>query len=192
MRLDDFLNLLFQKAREAGLSEYEAYVASGDSFEASVHAGELIAYNVSSTMGLGFRALTGDRMGYASTQALDEAAAEMLVKGAVASATLTETEDPQFLFTGAKIPALDVYNPALTAIPDAEKVEMALALEMSRRMLSGRGAWRIHGGGFAGTILAFVPFSLMDEYAARMNAVFGAGAVTRLGVRPVGPAIIGK
>jgi galactokinase len=69
---------------------------------------------------------------------------------------------------------------------------MALALELSRRMLEGRGAWRIHGGGFAGTILAFVPLDMMDEYTSRMNAVFGQGAVTALSVRPVGPAVLGK
>jgi galactokinase len=78
------------------------------------------------------------------------------------------------------------------SVPGSDNQEMALALELSRRMLSGRGAWRIHGGGFAGTILAFVPLERMDEYALRMNAVFGAGAVTRLSVRPVGPAVIGK
>ena len=77
-------------------------------------------------------------------------------------------------------------------VPGSDNQEMALALELSRRMLDGRGAWRIHGGGFAGTILAFVPLSMMDEYASRMNAVFGAGAVTELRVRPVGPAVIGK
>jgi PmbA protein len=129
MRLDEFLNLLFQKAREAGISECEAYVSSGDSFEASVHAGELIAYNVSSTMGLGFRALVNGRMGYASTQALDEAAVDMLVKGVITSATLTETEDPQFIFTGGETPKLDLYNPALDLISDADKVKMALDLE---------------------------------------------------------------
>ena len=48
---------------------------------------------------------------------------------------------------------------------------MPLALEMSRRMLSGRGAWRIHGGGFAGTILAFVPNDMLKGYAAAMDAV---------------------
>ena len=77
-------------------------------------------------------------------------------------------------------------------VPGSENQEMALALEMSRRMLGGRGAWRIHGGGFAGTILAFVPLSMVGEYAERMNAVFGEGAVTQLRVRPVGPAVIGK
>ncbi len=64
--------------------------------------------------------------------------------------------------------------------------EMPLALEMSRRMLEGRGAWRIHGGGFAGTILAFVPMDMLDEYSARMNAVFGEKATTALAIRPEG------
>lgn len=71
-------------------------------------------------------------------------------------------------------------------VATSDNQEMPLALEMSRRMLEGRGAWRIHGGGFAGTILAFVPFDLLDEYTARMNAVFGEGATTALAIRPEG------
>ena len=71
-------------------------------------------------------------------------------------------------------------------VPGRENQEMPLALEMSRRMLAGKGAWRIHGGGFAGTILAFVPNDMMDEYASRMNAVFGENAVKPLYVRPEG------
>ena len=68
--------------------------------------------------------------------------------------------------------------------------EMPLALEMSRRMLSGKGAWRIHGGGFAGTILAFVPNDMVDKYSAAMNAVFGANATTVLSIRPEGVVCI--
>lgn len=68
--------------------------------------------------------------------------------------------------------------------------EMPLALEMSRRMLEGRGAWRIHGGGFAGTILAFVPNDLVEKYAAAMNAVFGENATTVLSIRPEGVVCI--
>ncbi len=73
-------------------------------------------------------------------------------------------------------------------VPGSANQEMALALELSRRMLTGRGAWRIHGGGFAGTILAFVPFEMLDGYSSLMNSVFGAGACTVLGIRPVGGA----
>ncbi|MBQ8507255.1 MAG: galactokinase [Clostridia bacterium] len=68
--------------------------------------------------------------------------------------------------------------------------EMPLALEMSRRMLKGRGAWRIHGGGFAGTILAFVPHDLVEKYSSAMNAVFGENATTVLSIRPEGVVCI--
>ena len=65
-------------------------------------------------------------------------------------------------------------------VPGSSNQEMPLALEMSRRMLAGRGAWRIHGGGFAGTILAFVPMDMLDAYRAQMDAVFGDGATVAL------------
>ena len=75
-------------------------------------------------------------------------------------------------------------------VPASGNQEMPLALEMSRRMLSGRGAWRIHGGGFAGTILAFVPNDLLEEYKKNMNAVFGENATTVLAIRPEGVVCI--
>ena len=71
-------------------------------------------------------------------------------------------------------------------VAGSDNEEMPLALELSRRMLEGKGAWRIHGGGFAGTILAFVPAGLLTEYAERMNSVFGEHAVTPLLIRPDG------
>lgn len=72
-------------------------------------------------------------------------------------------------------------------VPGRDNQEMMLALEMSKRMLKNAGgAWRIHGGGFAGTILAFVPKALVPAYTEKMNAVFGEGAVKPLYVRPEG------
>jgi len=71
-------------------------------------------------------------------------------------------------------------------VAGSDNQEMPLALEFSRRMLEGRGAWRIHGGGFAGTILAFIPKDTVAEYTAAMNAVFGEGAVTPLMIRADG------
>ena len=75
-------------------------------------------------------------------------------------------------------------------VESSSNQEMPLALEMSRRMLSGRGAWRIHGGGFAGTILAFVPNDLLETYRAAMDGVFGEKATTVLAIRPEGVACI--
>lgn len=63
---------------------------------------------------------------------------------------------------------------------------LALALEMSRRMLEGKGAWRIHGGGFAGTILTFVPNDMLKTFTRKMEAVFGAHSCTVLDIRHAG------
>ncbi len=71
-------------------------------------------------------------------------------------------------------------------VATSDNQEIPLALEMSRRLLEGRGAWRNHGGGFAGTILAFVPFDLLETYRAAMDGVFGERATTVLAIRPEG------
>ena len=47
-------------------------------------------------------------------------------------------------------------------------------------------AWRVHGGGFAGTIQVFVRAELADEYRAQMDAIFGEGAAMILRIRPDG------
>ena len=64
--------------------------------------------------------------------------------------------------------------------------DMALALALCRRYLQGRGAYRVHGGGFAGTVQAFVPFDLLDHFRAGIDGVFGEGACHVLSIRPQG------
>ena len=64
--------------------------------------------------------------------------------------------------------------------------EITLAIMLSKRILNGSGAVRVHGGGFAGTIQAFVPNYLAQTYAAEMDRVFGQGSCRILSIRPVG------
>ncbi len=61
-----------------------------------------------------------------------------------------------------------------------------LGLALSQHILNGRGAWRLQGGGFAGTIQAFVPIDLLETYRAAMENVFGADACYVLNVRADG------
>ena len=68
--------------------------------------------------------------------------------------------------------------------PTEQKLSLALAI--SEEILKGAGAWRVHGGGFAGTIQAFVPNDLLDTYKEEMEAVFGKGKCYVLIIRPVG------
>ena len=64
---------------------------------------------------------------------------------------------------------------------------LSLALLLTEGFLYGKeGAYRVHGGGFAGTIQAYVKREWVDEYTALMESVFGSGAVMRLNVRPLG------
>jgi len=63
---------------------------------------------------------------------------------------------------------------------------LTLALALSERMLEGAGAWRVHGGGFAGTILAFVPDELKRDYDLQMSGVFGEGCCHFLSIRKEG------
>lgn len=75
----------------------------------------------------------------------------------------------------------NVYSPKN---PTEQKLSVALA--MTREMLEGKGAWRVHGGGFAGTIQAFVPNEMLEEYKATIEGVFGEGNCHVLIIRPVG------
>lgn len=79
-------------------------------------------------------------------------------------------------------------NVFATKQPDVQPVSLALAI--SESVLKGKGAWRVHGGGFAGTIQAFVPNELLSEYKTRIEEIFGEGSCYVLSVRPVGGAEI--
>jgi len=67
-----------------------------------------------------------------------------------------------------------------------ERQEVALALGLAERLLGGRGACRVHGGGFAGTIQAFVPLDMLDAFRTEMDRVLGAGMCHVLTIRPMG------
>jgi galactokinase len=72
----------------------------------------------------------------------------------------------------------------------ADRQELALALMLSQQRLEGQGAWRVHGGGFAGTTLNFVPNAMLEPFVKEMEAVFGQHSCNVLAIRPEGPATI--
>jgi galactokinase len=69
---------------------------------------------------------------------------------------------------------------------------MAVALGLCEHYLKGKGAYRVHGGGFAGTVQAFVPFELLDSFRTGIDAALGEGSCHVLSIRPQGgvPAIV--
>ena len=63
---------------------------------------------------------------------------------------------------------------------------MAVALGLCEHYLQGKGAYRVHGGGFAGTVQAFVPFEILESFRAGIDAALGEGACHVLSIRPQG------
>lgn len=73
---------------------------------------------------------------------------------------------------------------------DPRDQSLSLALCLAEELLNGKGAWRIHGGGFAGTTLNFVPLEMVDSFVSLMNRAFGANACLVINIRPVGAAVV--
>lgn len=78
------------------------------------------------------------------------------------------------------------YNQNAYSIKKPEEQGVALGVALSQRVLADRGAWRLQGGGFAGTIQAFVPKDLLEQYRATLEGVFGKGSCYVLNVRNYG------
>jgi galactokinase len=73
---------------------------------------------------------------------------------------------------------------------DSREQAVMLALARGRELLGGRGAIRVHGGGFAGTIQAFVPEELLESFRTGMETLLGAGMCHCLRIRPQGGCIV--
>lgn len=71
-----------------------------------------------------------------------------------------------------------------TKSPTEQAIPLALAI--SKTILGNKGAVRVHGGGFAGTIQAFVPADMVKAYKYEMERVFGYGACHQMKIRPYG------
>lgn len=79
-----------------------------------------------------------------------------------------------------------MYNQNVYPISNVAEQGLSVALALSDIVLGADGAWRVHGGGFAGTIQAFVPNVLLDKYINTLEHIFGKGKCWKLFIRPQG------
>ena len=63
---------------------------------------------------------------------------------------------------------------------------LSLAIAITKQFLNGKGACRVHGGGFAGTIQCYIPTENLSEYKQMIESVFGENSCCVLNIRPVG------
>ena len=79
-----------------------------------------------------------------------------------------------------------MYNQNVYPVNNVAEQGLSVALALSDVVLGSEGAWRVHGGGFAGTIQAFVPYCLLDKYVDTLEHTFGKDKCHKLFIRPQG------
>lgn len=130
MTYQQFTEKLFAEAAKAGIAPCEVYYSESDNIKVTTLQQKLETFAVSSTAGLSFRGMVNGRMGYASTEALDEDAVTMLVRAVRESAMLVEDEEVQEIFAGSpEYAQVETYSPELDAIGAAQYIEDAITLE---------------------------------------------------------------
>lgn len=83
-----------------------------------------------------------------------------------------------------------MYNQNIYPVNNVREQGVSLALALSELVLKGEGAWRVHGGGFAGTIQAFVPQKLLSKYVSTLEHVYGKGSCHNLFIRHQGAGVV--
>ena len=129
MKLHAFIDALLARATESGLEAAEVFCQETDRFRAMAMNGSVDDYQVSSSCGLSLRGSVGGKMGYASTQAFDEAAIEQLINGVKESAALVDAPEQDEIFAGEKeYPAFEAPESDLDQVDAEQKLTACLAM----------------------------------------------------------------
>ncbi len=78
------------------------------------------------------------------------------------------------------------YLQNLYSTSDVSAQGLSLAIALTKKFLNGKGACRVHGGGFAGTIQCYIPTEMLSSYKQMIESAFGEGSCCVLNIRPVG------
>lgn len=141
MNIELFIEKLFAKATEKGLTEYEAYYSSGKSFSVKIYNGEVDDYKNSTGLGLSFRAVHNGQMGYSYTENFDESSVDMLLDELIDNASTLERDTLEYIFEGSpEYKDINNYKGELEKVEVAKKIEFAKVLEAEAKALDERVA----------------------------------------------------
>jgi len=139
MQLNEFKDKVFAKAKEEGFLEYELYYVDGESFKVNIYKGEIDEYSLNTSIGLSFRGIFNEKMGYSYTEILDDASVEQLVKMAKENAMVIDNEDEEFIYDGSgEYVKINSYNEELARVSVEEKIKLAMELEKDTENFSDK------------------------------------------------------
>ena len=81
---------------------------------------------------------------------------------------------------------IPIFPFSFTSTSAVNEQGLSLAIALTKQFLGDKGACRVHGGGFAGTIQCYIPNEMLDGYKKMIENAFGEGSCAVLNIRPVG------
>jgi PmbA protein len=130
MDLNRFKYFVNKAARGKGAGQFELYHSRTDSFRVSIYKGEVDAYDVNTSAGVGLRLITNGKMGYSYSEKIDESAAEMLVEAAIANASIIDSDEKEFIYASRDVFShVDTYNGELSRVTPQQKISLAMDME---------------------------------------------------------------
>ena len=131
MDLNRFKYFVNKAARGKGAGQFELYHSRTDSFRVSIYKGEVDAYDVNTSAGVGLRLIVNGKMGYSYSEKIDESAAEMLVEAAIANASIIDSDEKSLFMPPGCVSHVDTYNGELSRVTPQQKISLAMDLEKS-------------------------------------------------------------
>lgn len=130
MKLDSFIDKVFNKCTELNLTEFEIYFVSSSNQNIKVFKNNLDSYSDNQNQGISLRVKFKNKMGYSYTESLEDEDVELLINSAIESAKIIETDDEIEIYEKKEeYVQLNTYNDALNSISVQEKIDFLLNLE---------------------------------------------------------------
>lgn len=130
MGIREIVKTLFERGREKGISEMEAFIQKRKKLNIRVFKGELDDYSISDEEGLSFRGIYRGKMGYSYTEKLDGSSIDMLIEKVVDNASIIDSDDEEFIFEGSnEYKKVNSFNDQLDRVSNEEKVKFTKLME---------------------------------------------------------------
>jgi len=133
-------DLLFKKAKEAGIEAIQVYYAAETEFEVEIFNGVIDKYQIADSAKLSVKGIYDSKMGTVSTEIIKEEDFDFLVDSVIASAKAIDSKDEVFIYEGDKeYPEIEgLYNPELDKVAAKKKIDDTMALWKNVKELDER------------------------------------------------------
>lgn len=142
MDIKDFKNVLFEKAKNYGINEFELFYQRDKSFSVGIYKGKIEKFKNNSSGGVSFRAIINGKAGYAYSENINEESVDFIIKSSIENAKIINSDEKEFIYKGDnKYPNVNIYNDKLNSYDTDFKVDLAkklekTALEYDKRIVS--------------------------------------------------------